>query len=626
MKISHKVGLAAAAVLCLTVGALSLVQVSQLRSSLRTQAASSVTQSGNALARQIENWLNGKLQLIELMAQSIDADFSAEQIQRVFDQPLLKDQFLLIFGGLARDGKRITNTPDWNPPDWDARTRPWYPVARDAPHATLTEPYADAATGEILISAVARLSDHGQFMGAFGGDLSLKTIAAAVNALDFNGAGHAFLLAGNGKVISHPDAAFNGKPYEALFDGRRPALDAQLAPATRNGQRLLVAFTPLTRLKGMDWYLGIALDEAALMREAEAASVRAIVGAAAGVLLSVIVLAALMRRMMTPLQRLHHALQEINGGAGDLTRRLPDHGRDEVALLSQEFNRFVTSLQALIGNVMGKATEVRTASAETAAQVQSAAGRLHQQLAELDRLAGDMADMNRSAGTVAEQAAAAANAAVTANAQTDTGVRVVSQSTEAIGRLATDLDNTGQSINQLVQLSKHIDTILAKITGIADQTNLLALNAAIEAARAGESGRGFAVVADEVRTLASLTQESTGEIRHIIEQLQGGVSLAEQRMRQCSDSAVRTVAEAGTANIILGEVRQAIERINAMSLKIAELAKAQSGTAHALTLRTATIRDISQAVAGGAERQAGQCQAMVEQIGQQNALLERFKV
>ena len=196
----------------------------------------------------------------------------------------------------------------------------------------------------------------------------------------------------------------------------------------------------------------------------------------------------------------------------------------------------------------------------------------------------------------------------------------------ALARLATGLNDTGQSINRLVALSKHIDTILAKITGIADQTNLLALNAAIEAARAGESGRGFAVVADEVRTLASLTQESTGEIRSIIEQLQSGVKLAESSMHQCSTTASRTIEEAGAANAILSEVRSAITQINDMSLQIAAVAKTQSDTAGELNARTATIRDISQEVAGGASRRVGLCASMVEHIGQQNALLERFKV
>ncbi|WP_260469771.1 hypothetical protein [Ectopseudomonas oleovorans] len=83
MKIAHKVGIAAATVLFLTTSLLSLSQVSQVRDTLRSQVESS-----NALARQIENWLNAKLRLIDLMSQTIDSSYSPEENQRVFDAPL----------------------------------------------------------------------------------------------------------------------------------------------------------------------------------------------------------------------------------------------------------------------------------------------------------------------------------------------------------------------------------------------------------------------------------------------------------------------------------------------------------------------------------------------------------
>ena len=627
MKIAHKVGLAAAVVLFLTTSLLSLAQISQVRETLRNQVEASIAETSDVLARQIENWLNGKLHLIDMIAQSIDSRYSPEQIQQSFNPPVLKDQFLLVFGGLETDGKPISNDPSWQAPaTWDARQRPWYAEAKSASRAILTEPYVDATTGEILISAVAKFTDKGQFKGAFGGDISLKTVSDAVNTLDFNGAGYAFLLNRNGNIISHPDATLNSKAYAALFDGQSPALNKELQEVQGADKDLLVSFTPLSNLKGMDWYIGVVLDKSIVMADANALSWRAVVGTVLGVILSLIALGVLMNNLLKPLDHLGASLREINSGEGDLTRRLPAQGNDEIAVVSKEFNSFLQNLQSLIGDVMGSSRLVRESTTLTSNEANQAASRLQQQLQELDQLATAMQEMASTAEEVASNAQAAAQAALAANEETANGVRVVSHSTEAIKHLAAEMDETSHAINELAKLSHNIESILSVITSIADQTNLLALNAAIEAARAGESGRGFAVVADEVRSLASRTQQSTQEIRQMIDQLQSGVKQAEARMQKSRDTASQTAEDASAANDMLGRIREAITRINDMNMQIATAAEQQSATTEEINRNTTNIRDISHEVAGGADQQVRQCALMVEQVGQQDSLLGRFKV
>ena len=289
MKIAHKVGIAAATVLFLTISLLSLLQVSQVRETLRSQVESSIAESSNALARQIENWLNAKLRLIDLMAQTIDSNYSTDEIQRIFNAPLLKNEFILVFGALEADGKPIKNSDEWKPSaDWDGRKRPWYATGKAGSQAVLTEPYVDSTTNEILISAVARITDAGQFLGAFGGDIRLQSVADAVNTLDFNGAGYAFLLSRSGNIISHPNADYNGKSYSELFDGQSPALGKELREVAAGGKNLLISFTPLPNLRGMDWYIGVVLDESVVMAEANRLTWLAVVGTVVGVAISLL--------------------------------------------------------------------------------------------------------------------------------------------------------------------------------------------------------------------------------------------------------------------------------------------------------------------------------------------------
>ncbi|QEI07300.1 methyl-accepting chemotaxis protein [Pigmentiphaga aceris] len=627
MKIAHKVSLAAAVVLFLATGLLSVVQVSAVRDSLRQHASASIAESSGALARQIENWLNAKLKMINLLTQNLGSQYSPAETTRVISSPLLKEEFLLIFGALQSDGKPIKNLDSWKPkPDWDGRTRPWYATGIAAQDAVFSEPYVDSTTGETLISAVTQLRDGNTVLGVIGGDIRLKTIADAVSSFDFDGAGYAFLLSRSGNIISHPKNEMHGKNYSELFGGQSPTLRNELHEMRVGDKNLMVSFIPLSNLKGMEWYIGVVLDESIVMAEANSLSQRAVVATILGVILSMLVLGAFMTRLLKPLELLNRSIREVSRGEGDLTRRLPVSGNDEVAQVAREFNGFLGNLQTLIGQVTGSSGQVRDGINLNLHGASAAADQLRQQLRELDQLATAMHQMSVTAEDVARNTQTAAQAAYVANQEAENGEAVVQKSTTAIKHLAVDMEDTGRAISELAQVSNSIESILGVITSIADQTNLLALNAAIEAARAGESGRGFAVVADEVRTLASRTQQSTQEIRQMIDQLQAGVRNTELRMQQSRQSASRTADEAAAANDILHRIREGILRINDMNTQIATAAEEQSATTEEINRNTNNIRDISQQVAVAAQDQVGKCSVMVEQADQQGQLLGRFKI
>jgi len=295
----------------------------------------------------------------------------------------------------------------------------------------------------------------------------------------------------------------------------------------------------------------------------------------------VIVVSALlsMFTISSPLRRVAERMHDIAEGDGDLTRRLPVNGKDEIAEVSRAFNTFAETAHKLVSQVV-MTTRALGDSADrlndSSARAQQGAAR---QARDTEALVSGMGQTLEAAEDVARSAEAASVSVQEANDKLSEGLSKVDVSTQSAEQLDSVLLRAEQKIHELSNQSQTIGKVLDVIRGIADQTNLLALNAAIEAARAGEHGRGFAVVAEEVRSLATRTQESTQEISGIISQLQSGAHDAVSAMgegREVSNESLDAITE---ANQMLINIAQAFGHLGDMSVRIAAAAEEQTAVA-----------------------------------------------
>jgi len=626
MKVSHKTILISSTIISIIFTIFSYVQYNTVKNALKEKAASNISETSFVISEQISNWLNGKLELIDMAAQRIDAEFDDETIQKTMDTPLLADSFLIMFGGLDTDGKPISNDPTWNPPGWDARVRPWYSDAQNNQIAVLTDPYLDSTTPNILISAVAQLSDKGIFKGAFGGDLSLETISQAINKVNFNNTGYAFLINDKGNFISHPNKELNGKQVTELFTGKVPAIDGGLQELVLDNKDVFVAYQSLDSLRGSKWFIGVVLEQDKVLKEANDFGVAAIIGTTLSVLLSALALFLILKTLFRPLEKLQDSLVAINNGNGDLTARLVATSNDEFGKVSTDFNQFIQYLQKIIIDVKDISGHIKTSTSLSSDSAEKSAQDLQSQLNELDMLSTAITELSYSAQEVANHAKTAEKAAFDADSSAADGASIVNETTESIAQLVIDMDDTAVTVTQLEQDSADIESVLTSITNIAQQTNLLALNAAIEAARAGEQGRGFSVVADEVRALAARTQQSTTETSEIIGRLQEGVKLAVDKIKQSMDHANKTSENSHKADKALRDIRSSISQISDITSSIALSAQEQSKTSDEIGINTDNIRNISQSVVNDAQAQRELCSTMVEHTEQQSDVLQQFKV
>jgi methyl-accepting chemotaxis protein len=234
--------------------------------------------------------------------------------------------------------------------------------------------------------------------------------------------------------------------------------------------------------------------------------------------------------------------------------------------------------------------------------------------------------MSNTVQEIARNAARAAESADQADKEALQSKQVVTQTKLAINELATEVEKATQVIHQLEAESDNIGTILDVIRDIADQTNLLALNAAIEAARAGEQGRGFAVVADEVRSLASRTQDSTQQIKTMIERLQTGANNAVAVMETGRAQAQRSVQQATQAEGSLEVITKAVGTINEMNMQIASAAEEQNSVSSEINRNIHNIGQVTEQTFQGVQESTALCGEVIKESKQLQALMKKFQV
>jgi methyl-accepting chemotaxis protein len=360
--------------------------------------------------------------------------------------------------------------------------------------------------------------------------------------------------------------------------------------------------------------------------ERQTALVKALVIGLVGILLQAGLATWLMRTIMKPVDALRIMLHDISQGEGDLTKRLDDSTKDELADVSRYFNTFIEKLRGIISQV-----------SQSAVQVAAASNQLHSTAEQIATGAEEVASQTGTVATASEEMSATSHdiaqnclhAAENSNQASDTargGADVVKLTIQGMERIAIKVRDAAKTVDSLGARSDQIGQIVGTIEDIADQTNLLALNAAIEAARAGEQGRGFAVVADEVRALAERTTRATREIGEMIKAIQnetkGAVAAMEEGVSEVEKGTESSVKSGEALEMILNQINDVTMQVN----QIATAAEEQTATTGEITTNISQITDVVHSTARGATETAAASSQLSREAEHLQQLVGQFKL
>ncbi|MFB9213810.1 methyl-accepting chemotaxis protein [Vibrio sinaloensis] len=328
--------------------------------------------------------------------------------------------------------------------------------------------------------------------------------------------------------------------------------------------------------------------------------------------------------IVTPVQKLQGVMREL--AKGNLSVRADADGENEIAQLSKDVNVTATQLHNTVEELTRISEEVASAATELAAVMTQSQANAQQELAEIEQVASAVNELSSTADNVSDNAQVADSTAREANQLANSGLEIFAESTQASEQMGTALNEAAQVVLNLKEQSEQINDVIEVIRGVSEQTNLLALNAAIEAARAGESGRGFAVVADEVRMLAARTQESTGEIQAIIEELQKQSGLANDSMQLSLEMLDKNNELSQQANSALHGITDSVTNINDANTQVATAAEQQSQVTQDINRNVVNMSELVNQNVSGICQSASASEELSSLAEKQKAQLAFFKL
>ncbi|MCA1753210.1 MAG: methyl-accepting chemotaxis protein [Spirochaeta sp.] len=381
-------------------------------------------------------------------------------------------------------------------------------------------------------------------------------------------------------------------------------------------------------LSWMEAALAFQIDEAQTLERERIGSVILVIAVVGVAIAAFLLLYLIPFQVVRPIKRVVGELARMAEGDADLTQELPVISRDEIGVLSTNFNRFLASLAGVVSTIRSSVHELdgvgaelsnmmeQTSSAvrEMSASIQSIDDQITRQTdsvsetsATVEQISSSIHSLDRSiegqAEVVGESSASieqmVANiSSVTQNLQTNSEnfTKLLSATEEGKTKLAG-------ALSLIQDIAGRSDSLLAAnsvIRKVSTETNLLAMNAAIEAAHAGEFGRGFAVVAEEIRSLAENAAKQSASISRELKEVKQAIDSVVVASKEVDYAFQNVSVSVSDAHGLQVEMREAME-------------EQRTGTTQVLEALEA-IRDQTTEVRGGSSEIKTASSAVLEQI------------
>jgi len=334
------------------------------------------------------------------------------------------------------------------------------------------------------------------------------------------------------------------------------------------------------------------------------------------IVISLLVVLLITRSITVPLKSIISGTNRV--ASGDLTRLLENHTKDQLSVLTNDFNEMIIYLRELVNKLIGNSKkimfmsqnlsansqEISAASEEVAATSEQMASSTRKQAKKTEITSVTIKDIERKAKDVSDGSNDVMNAVIEANDKVSTGLKVMGVVNQKMNGIKREVNQTESQFYLLEKHIQKINDIIDAINYLNEETTLLSFNAKIEAARAGEAGRGFAIIAGEIKKLADKSTGSVKEINLIFRQINESMKNVNTYMTESSSMVNDGEDAVNSARVSLDKINDAIDKVKNVTHRINENAKKQLTDTKGVDKLLEEVNEIAKFNADGVEQVA----------------------